>query len=79
MSSCNALPQIWAIKPTRTMGCAFKRSCNGGVGLSSEALQELFPPVGMISSTGSGESGKDNCSGSSSIAALAATRFLRRL
>jgi hypothetical protein len=38
MSSCNALPQRWAIKPTKTTGCASKRSCNGAVG----ALQESF-------------------------------------
>jgi len=42
MSSCNALPQNWAIKPTRTMGCAFKRSCNGNADKACGALQEIF-------------------------------------
>ena len=50
MSSCNALPQMWAISPTRTMGWAFKRSCNGAGG----ALQEICGPIAATT-------GKDAC------------------
>jgi hypothetical protein len=41
MSSCNAVPQMWAINPTRTSGCASKRSCNGAPGAGSDTLQEF--------------------------------------
>ncbi len=42
MSSCNVLPQMWAIKPMRTVGWAFKKSCNGGASSVVEALQDFF-------------------------------------
>ncbi len=37
MSSCNALPHRCEIRPIKTIGCAFKRSCNG----ASKALQDF--------------------------------------
>ena len=50
MSSCNALPQMWAISPTKTMGCAFKTSCNGEIG----ALQEFCAGSGERSGAAAG-------------------------
>ena len=37
MSSCNALPHRCEISPIKTIGCAFKRSCNG----AAKALQDF--------------------------------------
>jgi hypothetical protein len=60
MSSCNALPQMWAIKPTRTMGCAFKRSCNGAAGTELGALQEICgaKTSARVGAAGMGSKGK---------------------
>lgn len=76
MSSCNALPQIWAINPTITMGCAFKKSCNGGLAVASEALQEIFAEA--ITSTSVGRDGLGS-NGKSSCTDTSAKPGLRRL
>ena len=72
MSSCNALPQMWAISPTKTMGCAFKTSCNGEMG----ALQEFCVGSGERSGATAGSKtsravvsmGKASCSVESRVA-----------
>ena len=43
MSSCNALPVKLAINPSKTGGCAIKRSCNAS--LANWALSLLFSVV----------------------------------
>ena len=73
MSSCNALPQIWAINPTRTMGCADKRSCNGVAATSSVALQEFCggastsARVGVLAAI---SNGKISCVGAAGLIRL---------
>ena len=64
MSSCNELPQMWAISSTKTIGCEFKKSCNGEIG----ALQDFCAGTREISGadagcTASGTAlGKASCS-----------------
>ena len=73
MSSCNALPQIWAIKPTRTMGCAFKKSCNGAIVELSGALQEFFDNAIISAKVGLEEldsKGKSSCTDASAESGL---------
>ena len=50
MSSCNELPQMWAISSTKTIGCEFKKSCNGEIG----ALQEFCAGSGEMSGAAAG-------------------------
>ena len=59
MSSCNVLPQMWAIKPIRTAGWAFKKSCNGGAGSASAALQDFFTSSAASAGRGAEASGSN--------------------
>lgn len=73
MSSCNALPQIWAISPTRTMGCDPKRSCNGVAAMAAGALQDLFAGPSSSASVGvpsAVSNAKGSCNGAAGLTRL---------